>query len=69
MLPRIESCIQVIRGLRVILDVDLAALYEVASCNHLLNLIAPTEPGMRPIGFLTYGDTKTPKASRMTKGW
>ncbi len=29
MLPRIESRIQVIRGLRVMLDVDLAALYEV----------------------------------------
>ena len=27
--PRIESRIQVIRGLRVMLDVDLAALYEV----------------------------------------
>jgi hypothetical protein len=27
LLPRIESRIQVIRGLRVILDVDLAALY------------------------------------------
>ena len=29
MLPRIESRIQVIRGLRVMLDVDLAALYGV----------------------------------------
>ena len=29
LLPRIESRIQVIRGLRVMLDVDLAALYGV----------------------------------------
>ena len=29
LVPRIESCIQVIRGLRVMLDVDLAALYGV----------------------------------------
>jgi hypothetical protein len=35
MLPRIESRIQVIRGLRVMLDVDLAALYVVANCDHL----------------------------------
>lgn len=29
LVPRIESRIQVIRGLRVMLDVDLAALYGV----------------------------------------
>jgi hypothetical protein len=29
LVPRIEGCIQVIRGLRVIVDVDLAALYGV----------------------------------------
>ena len=29
LMPRIESRIQVIRGLRVMLDVDLAALYGV----------------------------------------
>lgn len=44
MLPRIESRIQVIRGLRVVLDVDLAALYGVANCDHLQNLTAPPEP-------------------------
>lgn len=29
LLPRIESCIQVIRGLRFMIDVDLVALYGV----------------------------------------
>ncbi|MDZ7920998.1 ORF6N domain-containing protein [Rhodoferax sp.] len=97
--PRIESRIQVMRGLRVMLDVDLAALYGVqtkrlneqvkrnrdrfpsdflfqltvdekaevvANCDHLQNL--STEPGKRPIGFLTHEDKNTPKASRLTKG-
>jgi hypothetical protein len=41
MLRRIGSRIQVIRGLRVMLDVDLAALYGVANCDHLLNLSDP----------------------------
>lgn len=101
MLPRIESRIQVIRGLRVMLDVDLAALYGVptkrlneqvkrnrdrfpgdflfqltqdekaevvANCDHLQNLTDPPKPGRRPVGFLTHEDTKTPKASRLTKG-
>jgi hypothetical protein len=44
MLSPIESRIQVIRGLRVMLDVDLAALYGVANCDHLQNLTAPPEP-------------------------
>jgi hypothetical protein len=33
-LSRIESRIQVIRGLRVMPDVDLAALHGVANCDH-----------------------------------
>ncbi len=47
LLPRIESRIQVIRGLRVMLDVDLAALYGVANCDHLRNLTAPSEPPIK----------------------
>ena len=47
MLPRIENRIQVIRGLRVMLDVDLAALYGVANCDHLQNLTAPPEPPIK----------------------
>ena len=47
MLPRIESRIQVIRGLRVMLDVDLTALYGVANCDHLQNLTAPPEPPIK----------------------
>jgi hypothetical protein len=35
-----------IRGLRVMLDVDLAALYGGANCEHLQNL---TDPPERPI--------------------
>ena len=31
-------------------------------------LTTPPEPPKRPIGFLTHEDTKTPKASRLTKG-
>jgi hypothetical protein len=46
MLRRIESRIQVIRGLRVMLDVDLAALHGVANWDHLQNL---TDPPERPI--------------------
>ena len=38
MLPHIESRIQMIRGLRVMLDVDLNALYEVANCDYCQNL-------------------------------
>jgi hypothetical protein len=45
LLPCIESRIQVIRGLRVMLDVNLAALYVVANCDHIQNLTAPPEPG------------------------
>jgi hypothetical protein len=45
-LPRIQSPIQMIRGLRVMLDVDLAALYGGANCEHLQNL---TDPPERPI--------------------
>ncbi len=44
MLPRIGSRIRVIRGLRVMLDVDLATLYGVVNCYHLQNLIPPPEP-------------------------
>jgi hypothetical protein len=44
LLPSIESRIQLIRGLRVMLDVGLAALYGVANCDHLQNLTAPPEP-------------------------
>jgi hypothetical protein len=47
MLPRIESPIQMIRGLRVMLDVGLAALYGVANCDHLRNLTAPSEPPIK----------------------
>lgn len=47
MLSPIESRIQVIRGLRVMLDVDLAALYGVANCDHLQNLTAPPEPSAK----------------------
>ena len=54
LVPRIESRIQVISGLRVMVDADLATLYGV--------------PTKRPIGFLTHEDKKTPKASRLTKG-
>jgi hypothetical protein len=43
MLLRIVSRIQVIRGLRVMPDVDLAALYEVANCDHLQNLTDPSK--------------------------
>ena len=43
MLLRIESPIQVIRGLRVMMDVDLIALNGVANCDHLQNLIAPAK--------------------------
>ena len=101
LVPRIESRIQVIRGLRVMLDVDLAALYKVqtkrlneqvkrnrdrfpseflfqltadekaevvAHCDHLQNLSTPPEPSKRPIGFLTHGDKKAPKASRLIQG-
>lgn len=77
LVPRIESRIQVIRGLRVMLDVDLAALYGVqtkqlnevvANCDHPQNLSTPPEPSKRPIGLLTHEDKKTPKASRLRKG-
>jgi hypothetical protein len=44
MLPHIESRIQLIRGLRATLDVDLTALYGVANCDHLQNLTDPPEP-------------------------
>lgn len=47
MLPRIESRTQVIRGLRMMLYVDLAALYGVANCDHLLNLTAPPESSIK----------------------
>jgi hypothetical protein len=47
LLPRIENCIQVIRGLRVMLGVDLAALYVVANCDHLQNLTAPPKPPIK----------------------
>ena len=67
MLPHIDTRIQVIRGLRVMLDVDLTALYGVANCDHLLNLTAPPEQGSRPIGLLTH-EKKTPKACRLAKG-
>lgn len=33
----------------MVLDVDLAALYGVANCDHLQNLTAPPKPGSRPI--------------------
>jgi hypothetical protein len=68
MLPHIDTRIQVIRGLRVMLDVDLAALYGVANCDHLLYLTATQEPGSRLIGLLTHEKKKTPKACRLTKG-
>ena len=54
LLPRFECRIQVIRGLRVMLDVDLAALNGVANCGHFQNLTAPPKPERRPIGFLTH---------------
>ncbi len=43
MLPRIKSPIQVIRGLRFMLDVDLVALYGDANCEHIQNLTTPPE--------------------------
>lgn len=43
LLPRIERRIQVIRGLRFMLDVDLPALEVVANCDYLRNLTAPPE--------------------------
>lgn len=53
LLPRIEGRIQIVRDLRVVIDVDLAALYGV--------------PPKRPIGFLTDVETKVAKAMRATK--
>lgn len=44
LLPRIESHIQVIRDLSVMLVVDLAALYGIANCDHFQNLTPPPEP-------------------------
>lgn len=40
MQPRIESCMQVIRGLKA---------EVVANCDRLQNLTAPSKPGWRPI--------------------
>jgi hypothetical protein len=53
----------VIRGLRVMLDVDLPALYGVANCDHLQNLTASPKPEIRPIGFLMHEDTKIPRSA------
>ena len=52
MLPRVESRIRVIRSLRVILDVDLAAQYEVANCDHLQN---PNFSKSLPFAFTEHG--------------
>jgi len=43
--PRIENPIQMIRGLRVMLDVGLAALYVVANCDHLIHRSRPSKEG------------------------
>ena len=59
MLPRIESRMQVIRGLKA---------QVVANCDHLRNMTARPNPGRLPIGFLTHEDKNTPKARRLTKG-
>lgn len=76
LLPRIERRIQVIRGLPVMLDVDLAALYGVAICDHLLNLTAPTESKDGTLSALLKGGCDHPGADtiqvmtmKVTKAW
>ncbi len=74
--PRIESRIQVIRRLPVMLDMDLATLYGVAICDHFLNLTAPTESKDGTLSAMLKGGGDHPVADaiqvmtmKVTKAW